>query len=1042
MRQLVRLTKMAKLSRLDRDIAASIVKEEWNKVKGNDWCWDSKKGIDVAIEWVTRLLQRATEAACPPEKARKGVKYKPCPWWTPELHSLRREANTVRNRLGRKPSDKLKQEHARLRRKLQNLIRKEKRNLRRRWAMEAKQPWKLLNSMKKKSAMTSVLGDAESGQESADLLFDTFFPKSEVTGEAQQSLVDELKSELDEMELTEPTRFSFEDFSVKEVKDALLSLGMYKSPGPDGIPGITIHASIDILLPFWVMLFNACGRLGYFPDVWKKDVTIVIPKPGKDDYSVPKAYRPISLLSQLGKTLERLYVNRVNRLHEEVGVFSKEQHGFMLNRSCMTALDDLLQHIRDEQEQDKKVLMMNLDVEGAFNRTWHVAILKSMLKKGIPSYIVQMVRSFLADRVVRLLYAGSKKEDYTPDGCPQGAVFSPMFYKFVQELIIEAFQTFKRDHQLGEGRVKKVKTDQDFIRNCQADKAEWFMNNFADDSTVVLSGYDRDMLCREGSRFLEWLMEYCKDIHVSFAPKKTKCLMFWKKEEADSMVNMKINVQCSWMPKAVELKTLHEELVRLLGVYFDPFLNWDDHIDIAIKKCMVGINMMRALAGSGWGMKGKHLKIIFKGLVEAVLFYGLEVIAHAALKKHNLRKFNKVFALGAKAICRASSSASWEGAMAMAGIAPPRLRIKELLVNRYLTTEWFHDKLADGAVNAHLSTVRVVIRELKLERMVGKVQGMFKFLLKDNPAEVVLKGESYVVSEPRLQIYTDGSSNKHGVGCGLVVYNCTGSQRLYEWKLKLNNECDIFQAEMRALREAIEVARNLGMPVDIFVDSLSVLTSMRFARKGTAQLFDLITNWPPWARAIWVKAHVGVLGNEDADAVAVGATLSSWVNRETLRFSVGTVKKATREWVRKQWEIEWRRLTCNTSMLKTFFPELKDFEPIWRKGFWSWETTSMVLGRLPLNDSYVGSLNDEIETESCDCFSSYGAREDLEHYLFECPKYDHLRLGWNIYRSWSLERKCRWAANNLTEMKSFIVKSKRFVDKKTEQGSKQSTGSN
>mmetsp|Transcript_17923 Transcript_17923/g.26111 ORF Transcript_17923/g.26111 Transcript_17923/m.26111 type:complete len:141 (-) Transcript_17923:260-682(-) len=140
--------------------------------------------------------------------------------------------------------------------------------------------------------------------------------------------------------------------------------------------------------------------------------------------------------------------------------------------------------------------------------------------------------------------------------------------------------------------------------------------------------------------------------------------------------------------------------------------------------------------------------------------------------------------------------------------------------------------------------------------------------------------------------------------------------------------------------------------------------------------------------------------------------------------------------------MEWRRLTCKTSLLKTFFPELKDFEPIWRKGFWSWETTSMVLGRLPLNDSYVGLLNDEIETENCDCFSSYGAREDLEHYLFECPKYDHLRLGWSIYRNWSLERKCRWAANNLTEMKSFIVKSKRFVDKKTEQGSEQSTGGN
>ena len=132
----------------------------------------------------------------------------------------------------------------------------------------------------------------------------------------------------------------------------------------------------------------------------------MIPKRGKSDYTVPKAYRPISLLSQLGKTLERLYVMRVNRRHREVGVFSENQHGFMLERSCATAVDSLLGFVYDHKKSGSHALMMNLAVEGAFNRTWHCAILRGMLARNVPAYIIHMVKSFLKDRVVRLKYGG------------------------------------------------------------------------------------------------------------------------------------------------------------------------------------------------------------------------------------------------------------------------------------------------------------------------------------------------------------------------------------------------------------------------------------------------------------------------------------------------------------------------------------------------------------------------------------------------------------------------------------------------------------
>jgi hypothetical protein len=53
-------------------------------------------------------------------------------------------------------------------------------------------------------------------------------------------------------------------------------------------------------------LFEACLRLGYHPRTWKTATIAVVPKPGKDDYSLPKCYRPVALLECMGKLLEKV----------------------------------------------------------------------------------------------------------------------------------------------------------------------------------------------------------------------------------------------------------------------------------------------------------------------------------------------------------------------------------------------------------------------------------------------------------------------------------------------------------------------------------------------------------------------------------------------------------------------------------------------------------------------------------------------------------------------------------------------------------------
>ncbi|GBP86456.1 RNA-directed DNA polymerase from mobile element jockey [Eumeta japonica] len=67
----------------------------------------------------------------------------------------------------------------------------------------------------------------------------------------------------------------------------------------------------DQRLDAFLAMANKYLELVYFPRAWKVAVIKVIPKPGRDDYTRPKSYRPIGLLPVLGKIVERMLVGRL-----------------------------------------------------------------------------------------------------------------------------------------------------------------------------------------------------------------------------------------------------------------------------------------------------------------------------------------------------------------------------------------------------------------------------------------------------------------------------------------------------------------------------------------------------------------------------------------------------------------------------------------------------------------------------------------------------------------------------------------------------------
>ena len=124
------------------------------------------------------------------------------------------------------------------------------------------------------------------------------------------------------------------------VLTSLKQLDINKTTGSDGIPVRLLKETADQIPPSLNMLLNISLRLGIFPGDWKLANIVLIFKKGKRDFV--ENYRPIPLLPVISKVLERCVLAGLR--HHISHLISREQHGFLAGRSCVTQLTSVLRH--------------------------------------------------------------------------------------------------------------------------------------------------------------------------------------------------------------------------------------------------------------------------------------------------------------------------------------------------------------------------------------------------------------------------------------------------------------------------------------------------------------------------------------------------------------------------------------------------------------------------------------------------------------------------------------------------------------------------
>ena len=69
----------------------------------------------------------------------------------------------------------------------------------------------------------------------------------------------------------------------------------------DGIFSALLQEGWEAVIPYLVRVFRACLSTGYVPAIYRQVKVVFIPKPGRNSYSGPRDYGPISLTTFLLK---------------------------------------------------------------------------------------------------------------------------------------------------------------------------------------------------------------------------------------------------------------------------------------------------------------------------------------------------------------------------------------------------------------------------------------------------------------------------------------------------------------------------------------------------------------------------------------------------------------------------------------------------------------------------------------------------------------------------------------------------------------------
>ena len=229
------------------------------------------------------------------------------------------------------------------------------------------------------------------------------------------------------------------DISIQEVTDAIEVLKRDKASGVDNIPNELLKFGGNSLLLSLQLLFQYSSVSSQIPSEWRIGIISPIPKPDELDKESTNSYRPITLLSCIGKVYSIILNNRLMNYCEKNNILSEEQNGFRPDRSCVDNIYTLSELIETRNAEKMKTFLCFIDLKKAYDVVFREGLWKKLYECGIKGRILNTLMNLYKETKSAVKVNNQYSEFfYITRGVRQGCVLSPLLFSiFIDGLVKE-----------------------------------------------------------------------------------------------------------------------------------------------------------------------------------------------------------------------------------------------------------------------------------------------------------------------------------------------------------------------------------------------------------------------------------------------------------------------------------------------------------------------------------------------------------------------------------------------------------------------------
>ena len=366
-----------------------------------------------------------------------------------------------------------------------------------------------------------------------------------------------------------------------EVEHLISSLNKRKSVGPNSIPTdilVMLKPDISITLS---KNFNLSLSTGVFPNKLKISKTIPVFKKG--DHHLTSNYRPISLLSNINKILEKIMFNRTYEFLEKYKCIYNLQFGFRKKYSTEHALIKITESIRSALDNGKAACGVFIDLQKAFDTVNHSILINKLCHYGIRGAANNWFRSYLSDRKQFVSINGNDSELITVcHGVPQGSVLGPLLFLVYINDLHSAIKFSSVYH-------------------------------FADDTNLLNISNSLKRMQKQVNIDLKFLYKWLLANKISLNSSKTELIIFHKVgQNLDFNLKIKLNGHKIYPSKSI----------KYLGIYLDPTLSGAAHSKVLSSKLRRANGLLSKIRHY---VPKEELISVYHALFSSQLAYGVQI---------------------------------------------------------------------------------------------------------------------------------------------------------------------------------------------------------------------------------------------------------------------------------------------------------------------------------------------------------------------------------------------------------------------------------